>query len=485
MQRSQEGFAWTAKDGFQYGLTTTAMVPSTPKSDLSSSYDVIVIGAGFAGLTAARDLAFKGKKVLIIEARDRIGGRCWTAHTGKDSKVEIGGTWVHWQQPHVFSELQRYGLDDFEETMAFPENCESTAKESRSQPAIVSDPAEGRVMMEQLEGLMLKFFDVDGQGGRSIIPFPFSTASSVKQNPDYLELDKLSVSDRVAQLEGCTQEQQSMLSTHAASFYGIAPEKASFTEVLHTHALCNFDPAMIETATMKYKLAKGTTAFALAILEDYKGDRIFNSPVTSITQGDGDFPVTVTLRNGEQYLSKTVISTVPINVISSIVFDPPLSALRTEALSIGVTPARTDKLLVCTSTELKNGFNVSCEGGDMPYASGFTDGSHGDHTLLTLLVHPDNSLDRSDENIRLVESLRPAGIQVETAYGHLWSDDPYAGGVMPVRGPGFLQKYNDEIRKPHGNVYFCGSDFADGWRGFISGAFEDAYRVTREILRQN
>ncbi|KNG83153.1 flavin containing amine oxidase [Aspergillus nomiae NRRL 13137] len=427
-----------------HGLTTATVVPSTPKSDLSSSYDVIVIGAGFAGLTAARDLAFKEKK---------------------DSKVEIGGTWVHWQQPHVFSELQRYGLDDFEETVAFPENCESTAKESRSQPAIVSDPAEGRVMMEQLEGLKMKFFDVDGQGGRSIIPFPFSTASSVKQNPDYLELDRLSVSDRVAQLEGCTQEQQSMLSAHAASFYGISPEKAS--------------------STMKYKLAKGTTAFALAILENYKGDRILNSPVTSITQGDGDFPATVTLRNGEQYLSKTVISTVPINVISSIVFDPPFSTLRTEAFATGVTLARTDKVLVCTSTEFKNGFNVSYEGGDMPYASGFTDGSHGDHTLLTLLVHPDNGLDGSDENIRLVESLRPAGIQVETASGHLWSDDQYAGGVMPVRGPGFLQKYNDEIRKPHGNVYFCGSDFADGWRGFISGAFEDAYRVTREILRQN
>lgn len=58
------------------------MVASTPKSELSASYDVIVIGAGFAGLTAARDLGFKGKKVLLMEARDRIGGRCWTADTG-------------------------------------------------------------------------------------------------------------------------------------------------------------------------------------------------------------------------------------------------------------------------------------------------------------------------------------------------------------------------------------------------------------------
>lgn len=123
------------------------MVASTPKSELSASYDVIVIGAGFAGLTAARDLGFKGKKVLLMEARDRIGGRCWTADTGETAKLEMGGTWVHWIQPHVFSELQRYALDEFVETVAFPENCESVEKASRQGLAVVHDPAEGQAMM--------------------------------------------------------------------------------------------------------------------------------------------------------------------------------------------------------------------------------------------------------------------------------------------------------------------------------------------------
>ncbi|RAL03698.1 flavin monoamine oxidase family protein [Aspergillus ibericus CBS 121593] len=452
IKQSQEGFHWTTKYGFQYGLPTAAIVPSTPKPDLSPTYDVIIIGAGFAGLTAARDLSFRGKKTLLIEARDRIGGRCWTVPTGPDTQVEMGGTWVHWQQPHVFSELQQYGMDEFEETVAGGEDCE------------------------------VVFFDVDGQGGRSVIPFPFNLEASVKQNAEYLDVDKLSIEDRVAQLDGLTQEEKAMLKAHLASFYGVPLEKTSFMEVLRVHALCNFDPGMMEPATMKYKLAEGTTAFALAILEEYKGDRIFGSPVSSIKQSDGEFPVSVTLKNGDRYSSEAVISTVPINVISSIVFDPPLSALRQEAFSSGVTPARTDKLLVYTPTKLNNGLNIACEG-DMPYASSFTDGIHGNHTLLTLLAHPDISLDRSDENIRLVETLRPAGVTVDSAYGHLWSDDPYAGGVMPVRGPGFLEKYHEEIRKPHGRVYFCGSDFADGWRGFISGAFEDAYRVTREVLK--
>lgn len=89
-------------DGYQYdasgqplrGLWTDAVVPST--RDLRTIYDVIVIGAGFAGLVAARDLALdRNLRVLLIEARDRIGGRTWTAKAFGE-EFEMGGTYVHW-----------------------------------------------------------------------------------------------------------------------------------------------------------------------------------------------------------------------------------------------------------------------------------------------------------------------------------------------------------------------------------------------------
>ena len=75
-------------------------------------FDVIVIGAGFAGLTAARDQRDAGRSVLVLEARDRIGGRThYNYLEGLDQKVEFGGTWVVPQyQPHVAREVERYGL---------------------------------------------------------------------------------------------------------------------------------------------------------------------------------------------------------------------------------------------------------------------------------------------------------------------------------------------------------------------------------------
>lgn len=72
----------TSKEGYRFkddlvheGLYTEAAIEST--KSLKPFYDVIVIGAGFTGLTAARDLSTAGKSVLLIEARDRIGGRTW------------------------------------------------------------------------------------------------------------------------------------------------------------------------------------------------------------------------------------------------------------------------------------------------------------------------------------------------------------------------------------------------------------------------
>ncbi len=71
--------------------------------------DVVVIGGGFAGLTAARELRHAGLDVLLLDARERIGGRTMTTEISGHT-VELGGTWVHWYQPHVWAELTRYGI---------------------------------------------------------------------------------------------------------------------------------------------------------------------------------------------------------------------------------------------------------------------------------------------------------------------------------------------------------------------------------------
>src|SRR5689334_19558979 len=71
--------------------------------------DVVVIGGGFAGVTAARETALRGARTTLLEARNRLGGRTWTA-PWQGLEIEYGGGWVHWHQPHTWTEIVRAGL---------------------------------------------------------------------------------------------------------------------------------------------------------------------------------------------------------------------------------------------------------------------------------------------------------------------------------------------------------------------------------------
>lgn len=58
-------------------------------------FDTIIIGSGWSGAVAARDLASKGHSVLILEARDRVGGRARTWTNGAGIKIDVGCSWIH------------------------------------------------------------------------------------------------------------------------------------------------------------------------------------------------------------------------------------------------------------------------------------------------------------------------------------------------------------------------------------------------------
>ncbi|HTZ90572.1 MAG TPA: NAD(P)/FAD-dependent oxidoreductase [Alloacidobacterium sp.] len=79
------------------------------------SYDVLVLGAGIAGLAAARSLAEAGKDVLLLEARARVGGRVWSVvSTGLGLPVELGAEFVHGRPPELWRLIEEAGLRTYE-----------------------------------------------------------------------------------------------------------------------------------------------------------------------------------------------------------------------------------------------------------------------------------------------------------------------------------------------------------------------------------
>ncbi|MGD0442707.1 MAG: NAD(P)/FAD-dependent oxidoreductase [Edaphobacter sp.] len=80
---------------------------------MDSTHEIVVIGAGMAGLTAARALAEAGRKVLVIEAQHRIGGRILTRHIGSEA-IELGAEFIHGRPPELWALIEEAGLETYE-----------------------------------------------------------------------------------------------------------------------------------------------------------------------------------------------------------------------------------------------------------------------------------------------------------------------------------------------------------------------------------
>jgi monoamine oxidase len=80
---------------------------------MENTHEIVVIGAGMAGLTAARALSEAGRKVLVIEAQNRVGGRIWTRHVGGEA-IELGAEFIHGRPPELWALIEEAGLETYE-----------------------------------------------------------------------------------------------------------------------------------------------------------------------------------------------------------------------------------------------------------------------------------------------------------------------------------------------------------------------------------
>jgi monoamine oxidase len=94
-------------------LGDTEPAGARPRSTRSRSADVVVIGAGLAGLSAASDLVAAGHSVAVLEARDRVGGRTLNHPVGNGEVVEIGGQWIGPGQNRILARARSLGVKTF------------------------------------------------------------------------------------------------------------------------------------------------------------------------------------------------------------------------------------------------------------------------------------------------------------------------------------------------------------------------------------
>jgi monoamine oxidase len=412
--------------------------------------DVVIVGAGFAGMTAARELAMLGHDVTVLEARDRLGGRTWTEER-LGRKLEMGGTWVHWVQPFVWAEVVRYGL-------------QVTQSPEPQQCAWLVDGERRIGTPDELWRLI--------SDGRERFPRPYEPRTS-----HVSDIDDLTIADRLAQLDLDAERKAVQDGMWATNFNGPTQDGA-LTQALRWCALAMGDWELMFEACATYKLAGGMKSLIEAIARDAgTADVGLNSPVAGIERSDAGW--TAITHDGDQIDAAQVIVTTPLNALSTIEFRPALSAVKQRAAREKLA---SQGVKVWMRVRGRMDPVIALAPGDHPLTLVQYEYEVDGDSLLVGFGPRAAALDPNDADA-VRAALRPMlpDAHVLAVTGHDWMADEFSQATWPMMRPNQLTRYLAELQRPEDGLHLAGSDYANGWAGFVDGAIESGITTARRV----
>lgn len=424
---------------------------------MAPEYDAVVVGGGFAGVTAARELQAAGLRTAVLEARDRLGGRTWTSELG-GTTVELGGAWVHWQQPHVWSELTRYGIGIVEDDWAYD-------------AVLLGSPPRRHPAADAFARLNALFARYAGNSA-GLLPHPHDP---LRRADALRALDARSMADRLDELDA-TEEERGLLSGLLYEIAGAPLEDAGISQVLRWLALCDWS---VEGwyETNRYRPAGGTRAILDAMLADGRVDVRLSAPVTAIARHERG--VRVTVADGDVVAARCAVVAVPVNVWATIAFSPGLPAAHAEAARVGMGKPHQDKVWAWVRGE-RIGHIFAQLPAPEPLNFFWTYKYEGDRQLIIgINANPDLDVTDAAQVAAVLRRHVPEIQEVLEVRGQSWAADPYARGGNTGYRPGQLTGLLADLQAPWGRVAFAGADLASGWVGYIDGAIESGIRAAR------
>ncbi|UMP06877.1 NAD(P)/FAD-dependent oxidoreductase [Amycolatopsis sp. EV170708-02-1] len=448
--------------------------------------DVIVIGGGFAGLTAARELQYAGQQVVLLEARDRLGGRTWTTEfAGK--QIEVGGAWVHWHQPHVWAELTRYGLSLTESGVAADRGPRSRVFAGielphRADSAPEVTPRVGWVVGDEFKvGSVEDAVDRINAGVHGVChdAYGLLTRPHDPLRSDLDETESMTVRDR---LDSLRFDPDTAVLTEAAlaTCCSAHLEEIGLLAALRWYALSGGTPELLWDCVDRYKIKSGTKSLVDALAMDARNagvDFRFENTVQSVARA-GEMLEVATLNN-DLLEARNVVCAVPLNTLSNIKFTPELSTVKSAAIRAR-QPSHGVKLWA-TIRGTHEYFGAGPT--SLPFTWLQSEYHVGDDTIFFAFGSDSKAVDLAsmDSVTEGIRRLMPDA-EVLDYHAHDWVGDPHSMGTWSMPGPGQMSRYLTEMQQAEDGLFLAGSDVANGWNGFIDGAIESGLSVARKVL---
>ncbi|QUD86836.1 flavin monoamine oxidase family protein [Phenylobacterium montanum] len=470
----------TSRRALLKGATLAAGAVAAPavaaEGGAAAPVDVIVVGAGMSGLCAARALRSQGRSVLVLEARDRVGGRTKPGAIA-GVKIDLGGMWVGPTQTRLLALGEEFGLQRYP---SFIEGKNITEIGGVMRNGSRDTPGVALSSLPEFLGLVSK---IGGLSRTVPLEAPWTA-------PDAARLDSMTLATWVEQNVRSPALRTVMESISSS----IMAADMSQTSMLYFLFYCHSGDDLVTLAGMgsgaqKWLYRGGLNQVGARIAAELGEAVRLNAPVRRIAQDAAGVVVT---SDAGAFRARRVIVAVPPALAARIDYAPGLPALRDglcQRLPMGSTikfwiayprpfwrDAGLNGLVLSDRTPVGLYTDVSPDAAGPGLIAGFFEGSHavawGQRTAAERKAQIVGDLTRL---------LGPQAAQPIDYVDNDWPSEEWSRGCyVGVAGPGVISVFGEALRRPVGRIHWAGTETSTVWCGYVEGAIRAGERAAAE-----
>jgi monoamine oxidase len=442
-----------------------------------STVDVLVVGAGLAGLTAARRISGAGRSVHVLEARERAGGRvCSVPLAG--GVVDLGAQWLGPGQDRAHALARELGV------AVFPQHHRGRKVACLGDARTTYRGLLPRIPLRALFELALAMQRVDWRARKVPLDAPWTARDAAAWDTQTAGawLDELAR----------TREARSILEVATQAIFAADADALSLLYFLFYVRSGRGLTALssIRGGAQQDRLAGGVQQLADRLAAGLSGHVSLNTPVLAVAQD----PDGVTVRTAAATLrARLLVLAVPPALARAIDFTPALPEARA-ALHAEMPMGSVIKCVVAYERPFwrEHGYSGEAIFDTGPIRMLFDDcGPDGSHPALVAFAvggkaKPFGALpepERRAEVLRVIDRAFGPSPAPLAYVDRDWSAEPWSAGCyVGLMPPGLMTRAGEALRRPCGRIHFAGTETATRWAGYIDGAIESGERAAAETL---